>query len=128
MEALLSKDYCSGRSSDLQPNIDAVKNLLRWILSGVALDMHLAMRMNPPSVSHAANLMSLLFRRQSNNLGSVTMMSSAASVIHGRMPMLELLSSFCNNRVIEAPSLPSPRHDQISRNLRHKYGKFVCWP
>ena len=61
------------------------------------------MRMNPPSVSHAANLMSLLFRRQSNNLGSVTMMSSAASVIHGRMPMLELLSSFCNNRVIEAP-------------------------
>ena len=64
MEALLSKDYFSGRSSDLQPNIDAVKNLLRWILSGVALDMHLAMRMNPPSVSHAANLMSLLLEAE----------------------------------------------------------------
>ena len=127
MEALLSKNYFSGRESGRQPDVDAVKNLLRWVLSGVALDMHLAMRMNPPSVSHAANLMSLLFRRQSNNLGTVTMMSSASTVIHGRMPMLELLSSFCNNRVVEPPRLPGPRHDQISRNLRYEYGKFVCW-
>ncbi len=105
-EALLSKDYFSRSLNEHDVDgetIDSIKNLVRWVLSGVALDMHLAMRMDPPTVSHTAKLMSLLFKRRKNNLASITMMSAASTVVHREMPIVEILFSFCTNRVVDAP-------------------------
>jgi hypothetical protein len=103
-EALLSKNYFTGNQSQLSGHhMDSIKNLFRWVLSGVALDMHLSMRMEPPNISHTANLMSLFYKRQKNNLASITMMSSASTVVHSEMPIIEILFSICSNRVVESP-------------------------
>ena len=93
-----------------------VVDLFRWVLSGVALDIHLALHDQPPKINHAAKLLALVC---GDHIESLETQRSGNSLLKMLLPM------FCvSDRTMEMPH--TPVDERVNGDFIYKLAETCC--
>jgi len=94
-----------------------VVDLFRWVLSGVALDMHLALHDQPPMINHAAKLLALVC---GEHIESLEKQGSGISLLKMLLPM------FCvrSDGAMEMPR--TPVDERVNGDFIFKLAETCC--